>query len=564
LRYLSYTVCMSLLVLALLMMMSFAAGVGVARRPGLLGEHMIRATARLEAWAQAARRRRRRCAPSPLPASVVLSSSLADATTEQRSAIEIVGVALPSGDVATLPNEAPDVAPTALLVPEPPAPTVLLVPEPPAPTVLLVPEPPALMAVPSAPEVIAPEPEGPAVLVDLAPASVRFEPVAPRGTQSAALELHAPEWRAAMAAVGDQLAAADVVAVVFVHGTFTGTDPLSAYGLVERVLPSSIGPHVARTLRAKTRWTMERLLGDRGNFGPAYVRLFEEAIRPSGERIPCTDFVWSSENHHVGRLEAALGLVRVLATHAELGAPRNAASPRILVIGHSHAGQIFALVTQLLARSIATDAIMDVARARGIDIAPLESDLAMLARGGRRSNVPGIDFVTFGAPNRYAWATVPNIRALHVIAAPPGGAGEGDWVRRLGAEGSDFPPLGGEDRRINATLASSLGHAGFAPARVANALRGGIGLPTSGEIAFVEYDEQGLLTSGLRHGVYTRMDAMLFHARLVADRLYASPAPTAELLPLSARVWSAIRNTTRSLAPSGPVLDAPKRSDQGK
>jgi hypothetical protein len=69
--------------------------------------------------------------------------------------------------------------------------------------------------------------------------------------------------------------------------------------------------------------------------------------------------VWSSENHHVGRLEGALGLVRALATHAELGAPRG----RILILGHSHAGQVFALVTQLLSRSLASEAILDVARA---------------------------------------------------------------------------------------------------------------------------------------------------------------------------------------------------------
>ena len=350
-----------------------------------------------------------------------------------------------------------------------------------------------------------------------------------------------------MLAVGERFAAARVAAIVFVHGTFTGSDPLSAYGVVERALPARIGPHVARALRKKTRGYIERALGDLGNFGASYVRLFEEAVRPPGERIPCTDFVWSSENHHVGRLEGALGLVRVLATHAELGAGAVGRGRRVLVLGHSHAGQLFALVTQLLARSIATEAILDVARARGLDVAALEADLSTLAGEPLERGSPrvAVDFVTLGAPSRYAWATVANVRALHVIAVPPGGARgpmDGDWIRRLAVEGSDFPPLRGEDRRINATLADSLGHAGFAPAKIASGLRTGSGLPTNGEVAFVEYGERGLLASGLGHGTYTRLDAMLFHARLVAERLYPATEPTAEEpVALTTRAVSALR-----------------------
>lgn len=382
------------------------------------------------------------------------------------------------------------------------------------------PPPPMAPSPPPSPGLVAPAnaaatslsltPEPPAAV------TVRFDPVAARGTRSVDLDDHSPEWRAAMRAVGERFAEAGVGGVVFVHGTFTGTDPLSAYRAVERALPG-FGRELARTLQRKTRGYVQRFLGDVGNFGGGYVRLFEEALRPRGARIPCTDFVWSSENHHVGRLEGALGLLRALATHAELGAGANA---RLLVIGHSHAGQLFALVTQLLARSIATEAILDIARARALDVAALEADLETL--DGR-----GVDFVTLGAPARYAWATVHGVRALHVIGIAPEGTRaslSGDWVRRLAVEGSDFPPLDVEDRRINATLAQSLG-AGFSPAKLATAIRSGMSLPAHGEIAFVDYADRGLggvVASGLGHGAYTRLDGMLFHARLVADRLYVS------------------------------------------
>lgn len=298
-----------------------------------------------------------------------------------------------------------------------------------------------------------------------------------------------PEWCVEMQRVGHRLAQAGVGAVVFAHGTFTGTDPLSAYGVVERALPS-VGRDVARTLRAATRRCVDRLLGDLGNFGAAYARLFEEAI---GTPIPCTAFVWSSENHHVGRLEGALGLVRVLAAHAELAPPDGALRRRILVCGHSHAGQVFALVSQLLARSITTEAILDVARARGLDVGALDVDLDTLAG-------VDVDFVTFGAPARYAWARHDHVRVLHVTTPR-------DWIQRLGQERSDFPALAAEDRRINATLEQCAWSAPSAS-----------GEP--GERVFVEYPAPLLL----QHACYTRVDAMLFHARLVADRLYPEPA----------------------------------------
>jgi hypothetical protein len=328
---------------------------------------------------------------------------------------------------------------------------------------------------------------------------LRFDAVVARGTRSAVLADHAEEWRAAMRDVGSRLRDEGVVAVVFAHGSFVGTDPLSAMGAVERVLPH--GRMLAKKLRRHTRSYVDRMLGDLGNFGPAYVRLFEEAI---GKTIPCTSFVWTSENHHVGRLEGALGLVRVLATHAELGTPGG----RILVLGHSHAGQVFALVTQLLSRSLAAEAILDVARARALDVSALDVDIATLGRSS-------LDFVTFGAPARYAWAELRGVRSLHVVH------GE-DWVRRLGGAGSDFPALASNDRRVNASLDEALGD-GFAPSKVLRSLRDAPPSAAHGEMVVVDYGNKGLsgmLASGLGHGSYTRLDAMLFHASLVTSRLY--------------------------------------------
>lgn len=329
------------------------------------------------------------------------------------------------------------------------------------------------------------------------PAVVRFEAGLGRGTRSAILDEHSAEWRAAMLAIGDQLRAHDVIAVVFAHGSFVGTDPTSG---LAAMMPR--GHQLAQALHRRTRQVVDQVLGDFGNFGTSYVRLFEQAI---GGSIPCTSFVWSSENHHVGRLEGALDLLRVLATHAELGTPRG----RILVLGHSHAGQVFALLTRLLSRSIAAEAILDVARARTLDVGAIEIDRSVL-------DAVSLDFVTLGAPARYAWASVPRMRSLHVVH---GGrdprsplrhrlAGD-DWVRRIGSGASDFPALGAADRRANARLDEAVGPRSAPP----------------GDLVLVDYGSKGLaglVSTGLGHGVYTRLDGMLFHASLVASRLYAA------------------------------------------
>lgn len=313
-----------------------------------------------------------------------------------------------------------------------------------------------------------------------------------------------------MTKIGERMSSSGVAAVVFVHGTFTGSDPLSAAALVERALPERVARGVARTIRKTTRAATSAVLGDLGNFGTAYVRLFEDAINGEAKRkrISCTEFVWSSENHHVGRLEAALALVRVLAAHAEL-APSGST---LLLMGHSHAAQLFALVTQLLARSIATEAIVDVARVRGLDIGALERDLETLQGNG-------VDFVTFGAPARYAWADVEGVRVLHVLHAANEGA-LGDWIQKLGAEGSDFPAIDAEERRINTALGGTLG-AGFSPTLLAKNLTQKDASARDGAFVFVDYTATaGALGSAIAHGVYTRLDAMLFNAHLIAERLY--------------------------------------------
>lgn len=336
------------------------------------------------------------------------------------------------------------------------------------------------------------------------PAWVTFSDAPARGTRSTDLEAQSPAWRDAMRAVGARLDEAGVRGVVFAHGTFAGTDPLSALSAVDAD-GRGAARSLTRALRKKTRAAIDRALGDAGNFTDAYVRLFEAAVGAGAANgaLPCTSFVWSSENHHVGRVEGALGLVRVLARHAELHG--TSPGPRLLAFGHSHAGQLFALVTQLLSGSVSAEAIMDVARARGLDVAALRDDLAIL-------ECAHLDLVTLGAPTRYAWAATPNVRALHVSAARETRRGEvrrADWIQRLGEGRSDFPALDARTRRLNESLGPALE---------------GTTAQAWGSNVLVDYGARGVtawLANGLGHAAYTRADAMAFHAALAVDMLYS-------------------------------------------
>jgi hypothetical protein len=68
-----------------------------------------------------------------------------------------------------------------------------------------------------------------------------------------------------------------------------------------------------------------------------------------------------------------------------------------------------------------------------------------------------------------------------------------------------------------------------------------------GEVVLVDYGSRAtdLIATGLGHGMYTRLDAMLFHAELVATRLYPSPRVAQETtrsdLPRSTSLWLPVR-----------------------
>ena len=122
----------------------------------------------------------------------------------------------------------------------------------------------------------------------------------------------------------------NVDAVWFVHGTFAGNDALGWFGQLERLIPAA-GP----VLKNFGKKLTDVLAGDSGNFTPAFIDLIDVPV-------PTRRFVWSGENTHSGRSKAAIELLDELLQRAD-------SESRVMLWGHSHAGNVAALISNLLA-----------------------------------------------------------------------------------------------------------------------------------------------------------------------------------------------------------------------
>ncbi|MEO2045700.1 MAG: hypothetical protein ABGX16_03905 [Pirellulales bacterium] len=396
------------------------------------------------------------------------------------------------------------------------------------------------------------------------------------------------EFHDRIAATGAAMGQAGVVAVYCVHGTFAGNDALGLMTELARVVPS-----LSKTLSQFGKQTVDWVAGEMGNFTPAYVAAMESGLSAgAGRSIPVIRFNWSSQNNHIGRADGAVRLLKELACLAKsltdsdrpepqgpaatalasmplaTTAPAAQSPPRIVLWGHSHAGNLFALLTNLLAaNSTARKQFYRAARcfyrqnwSGRIDMPAWlhgQQMLREMQKIGVRRDLPevqaklqqaasalkrvALDVVTFGTPIRYGWSAAGHANLLHFVNHRPLPnrdeflapypldplrvltAADGDTVQQIGIAGSNlYPNLLAwrtvlSDWRLGKLLEKNLPRE-----RLLQRVSRGMRVPDTGTTLLVDYPdhESAVRQRLLGHAVYTRLRWLPFHLEQLVKHCY--------------------------------------------
>jgi hypothetical protein len=379
-----------------------------------------------------------------------------------------------------------------------------------------------------------------------------------------------PAWLDAMAEQGGRLAGAGVRAVIFFHGTHLSSDlfgmgRLDEAGGLKRgysrgipgmeallalmrqdtngvpAMPGGARPPYSNDTATHT--LLDGQAGDAGNFTNAYVELFKKAVNRNAPRpILCARHLWSCEQHHLGRAEAAVRLLhRLRAFCAEHNV---GAGDRVLVQAHGQAGLVMALLSNLLAPG--KSAIREAALKTLKSVMP-DSEIALLespAPNGGLLNGVALDVVTFGTPVRYGWDPSGLGKLLHIVNHRPMRtdgkrwlakmelpqitmempiAWGGDYVQQLAVAGSDAVTTTEQAKAVNKALWEL-----FEPwdgfERWLECARKSVRCQNDGQCLLVDYKDSTGSTSArdhlYGHAAYTRTNAMLFNTGEIAQALY--------------------------------------------
>lgn len=346
-----------------------------------------------------------------------------------------------------------------------------------------------------------------------------------------------------MAAAGALMSQAGVAAIYCVHGSFCGDDPL---GLLTEL--EAWSPRFAAPLRRWSKRTIDAVIGETANYTPAFAQRMETALSAdAAERLPVRLFNWSSQNHHAARADGAVRLVDELARVAEQ-IPSGQVDPRVLLWAHSHGGNVFALMTNLLgADEAARREFFHASRTffrpsftSGSDVPAWERVEWLLDDSQHPLRRLKLDLVTYGTPIRYGWDAGGYRQLLHVIhhrpharhaehavAYPPRPdqvlrAEHGDYIQQVGVAGTNFPPLPIAwrtflaDHRLGKLLQRDLG--GWLRSR----LKQGMRVHAEGTTLLIDYDDPHWAPwrHMLGHAPYTRSQWLPLHCELAAKEFY--------------------------------------------
>ncbi len=343
-------------------------------------------------------------------------------------------------------------------------------------------------------------------------------------------EFETPAWKQQMEACGISMRQHFVREVVFVHGTFVGEDP---FGILAIFKSLGVSERLTELCEKQGKKLTDSTMDDLGNFVEDYSVSFAKAIN---NNINCRRFNWSSENNHIGRLLSVISLAKDLATHIDR-LEQISEHDRVLLIGHSHAGQLFALLTVFLENDTTALALLELLQeTRHFDQDQFREHLNKI------SNVY-LDFVTLGTPVRYRWGRYHKYSLLNIVNHRSDSkldgimqTRDGDYVQQWGVEGTDLLPSKPSFISINKKLDHVLDKGVSSPSNVISYIymliikkhesKRRLARITNGNLAgsniFVDYTDNGNdpVETLFGHGAYTKKQNMLFNAHIIVSTLY--------------------------------------------
>ena len=346
-------------------------------------------------------------------------------------------------------------------------------------------------------------------------------------------EVESAEWRQRMLTAGNVLQDKNLFAIYLVHGTFVGTDTLGLARTLDRLSTT-----IAHQFRRSHKRLADLILRERSNYNQSYATLMEKSL---GGHIPVRLFHWSGENHHLGRADGAVRLID------DLNKRKIPPGSRVLLWGHSHAGNLFALLSNLLGGD--KDARQRFFQAAGPWRSSSETCPASQAWWRVRSLLDHgnpfdpitLNALTFGTPICYGWDTNTMGKLLHFVyhRTPPHlsdtqhplqqqpvsklSSYSGDILQQIGISGTNFYPFGAtlRDWQANRQL-GALFERSLPKQRLLNTLRAGKRVAEDGITLFTDYSSSAkwINRPWIGHSMYTHRRWLLFHIEETIQRLF--------------------------------------------
>ncbi len=265
--------------------------------------------------------------------------------------------------------------------------------------------------------------------------------------------------------------------VVVVHGTFMGDDP---FGICE--ILKSLGQGVpmiagqldilARSIQENTRSMTTSVTQDVGNYTREFCDKFQQLVGDDPQ-VELLEPTWSSQNHHFARADLAIRLFHQLLSRPLMP------DQRVLFWGHSHAGNAFALLTNLLANDRPSIARFFEAVGDQPDGHWKVVRQALLNAPSPHPLAARVVIATFGTPVRYGWDISGCAKLVHTSFHRPGNPGTpfatkplfpphamndvlgavwGDWVQAFAIAGTDVssPATMAVNEKLTALLEANL------------------------------------------------------------------------------------------------------------